>query len=230
MAERRMFAKSVTSSARFLRMPATSRLLYYDLGMDADDDGFVEAFAVIRKTGATEDDLNVLASRGFVRVINEDLVAHITEWKVNNYLRPDRYKPSLYHSILVQLESGTPTDNQPSTIGIPSVDLGSTQDRLGKDRLGKDSKSESADKPPTRKRFSPPSVEDVRAYCQERGNTVDPQRFVAHYESNGWRVGKNPMRDWKAAVRYWEKSEKEDGRGKNNLGKVDPDWSFGTRL
>lgn len=54
LAERRMFSKTVISSARFLRMPPTSRLLYFDLGMEADDDGCVEAFGVMRKTGATE--------------------------------------------------------------------------------------------------------------------------------------------------------------------------------
>jgi len=80
MAERRMFAKSVISSARFLRMPSTSRLLYYDLGMSADDDGVVEAFTVMRTTGATEDDLRVLVSKGFVVVLNEDLVTYITDW------------------------------------------------------------------------------------------------------------------------------------------------------
>ena len=52
MAERRMFSKSVINSARFLRMPQTSRLLYYDLGMAADDDGIVEAYTVLRMTGA----------------------------------------------------------------------------------------------------------------------------------------------------------------------------------
>lgn len=77
MAERRMFAKSTIGSARFLRMPSTSRLLYYDLGMQADDDGVVEAFSVMRTTGATEDDLRVLASKGFVRVLNDDLVTYI---------------------------------------------------------------------------------------------------------------------------------------------------------
>ena len=71
MAERRMFAKSVIGSARFLRMPSTSRLLYYDLGMQADDDGVVKAFSVMRTTGATEDDLRVLASKGFVSVLKE---------------------------------------------------------------------------------------------------------------------------------------------------------------
>ena len=91
MAERRMFARAVTSGARFLRMPVTSRLLYYDLGMAADDDGCVEAFAVMRMTGATEDDLKVLVSKGFVRVVNEDLVVYITDWQANNQIRKDRY-------------------------------------------------------------------------------------------------------------------------------------------
>ena len=63
LAERRMFSKTVISSARFLRMPPTSRLLYFDLGMEADDDGCVEAFTVMRKTGAAEDDLRVLVAR-----------------------------------------------------------------------------------------------------------------------------------------------------------------------
>ena len=54
-------------------------------------------------------------------------------------------------------------------------------------------------------RFIPPTVDDVRAYCQERQNNVDPERFVDYYTSNGWKVGKNPMKDWKAAVRTWER-------------------------
>lgn len=54
------------------------------------------------------------------------------------------------------------------------------------------------------KRFKPPTVEEVRAYCTERGNSIDPQSFVDFYTSNGWKVGKNAMKDWKAAVRTWE--------------------------
>lgn len=57
------------------------------------------------------------------------------------------------------------------------------------------------------RRFTPPSVDDVRAYCQERGNRVDAQRFVDFYAAKGWMVGRNPMKDWKAAVRTWERSE-----------------------
>ena len=56
-------------------------------------------------------------------------------------------------------------------------------------------------------RFSPPTVEDVRAYCIERQNNVNPEAFVDFYASKGWMVGKNKMRDWKAAVRTWENGE-----------------------
>lgn len=57
-----------------------------------------------------------------------------------------------------------------------------------------------------RKRFSPPTIEEVKAYCEERKNNVDAGRFVDYYTANGWMVGKNKMKDWKAAVRTWEKN------------------------
>ena len=59
----------------------------------------------------------------------------------------------------------------------------------------------SADKP---HRFTKPTVTDIRDYCQERGNNIDPQRFFDFYEAKGWRVGNQPMKDWRAAVRTWE--------------------------
>lgn len=55
--------------------------------------------------------------------------------------------------------------------------------------------------------FRPPTVEEVREYCQSRGNRISAERFVDHYSANGWKVGKNPMKDWKAAVRNWEKND-----------------------
>ena len=54
--------------------------------------------------------------------------------------------------------------------------------------------------------FHPPTLEEVRAYCGERGNHVDPDKWFAHYEANGWRVGRNPMKNWQASVRTWERS------------------------
>jgi len=62
-------------------------------------------------------------------------------------------------------------------------------------------------KGPTRTKFIHPNIEEVTQYCTERNNGVDPQKWFNHYTSNGWKVGKNPMKDWKAAVRTWERSE-----------------------
>ena len=58
-------------------------------------------------------------------------------------------------------------------------------------------------------RFTAPTVEQVKTYCTERGNRIDPQKFVDYYSANGWRVGRNPMKDWRAAVRTWEKNDRE---------------------
>lgn len=58
------------------------------------------------------------------------------------------------------------------------------------------------------KRFTPPTLDEVKAYCRERRNAVDPERFVDFYAAKGWMVGKNRMKDWQAAVRTWEKSDK----------------------
>ena len=209
MAERRMFAKSVIGSARFLRMPPSSRLLYYDLGMAADDDGVVEAFSVMRMTGAVEDDLRVLVSKGFLTVLNEDLVAYIVDWSKNNQIRKDRYQPSIYQNLLEQIGAV----DQLETVGQPNGNQRSTQYRLIEDsevetRKVK-SKSVKADRPPRTSRFTPPTVDEVRAYCTERKNRVDPERFVDFYSANGWKQGKGkPIVDWKAAVRTWEREEK----------------------
>ena len=67
---------------------------------------------------------------------------------------------------------------------------------------------------------------EVRSYCTEKGYTVDPQRFVDYYTSNGWRVGKNPMKDWKAAVRNWSGKDKQ----KNGKAESESLWSVGTTV
>lgn len=80
--------------------------------------------------------------------------------------------------------------------------------------IQKREKTETADEKPKRSRppFVKPTVEEVRAYCRERQNTVRAEAFVNFYESKGWMVGKSPMKDWKAAVRTWEQKDRESGR------------------
>lgn len=81
-------------------------------------------------------------------------------------------------------------------------------------QMNKDNKEEQCISP--RKRFTPPTVEDVEAYCRERGNGVDAQRFVDFYASKGWKVGNAGMKDWHAAVRNWERrDDMKNGGGKN---------------
>lgn len=159
MAERRMFSKKVIGSGRFLRMPPSSRLLYYDLGMYADDDGVAEAFFVMRTTGATEDDLRVLAAKGFITILNEDLVVLINEWDTNNLLRKDRYNKSIYGDLILAVnpdyvpldevqEPKKPTlkkvrqpgDNQVGPTWKPSGNQMEPQVREGKYSLVQDSK------------------------------------------------------------------------------------------
>lgn len=81
-----------------------------------------------------------------------------------------------------------------------------------------------ADKPPTRHKFSPPTVNEVKTYCQEQGYSVDAERFVSYYESNGWMVGRNKMKNWQAAVRNW------NGKEQKGNGKIEPEkptWTVG---
>lgn len=102
MAERRMLSIKITSSARFLRMSHASQALYMHLVMNADDDGVVEAFSIMRLAAATEENLQELADRKFIRLLNEDLVAHILDWDENNKIRADRKRDSIYKDLLEQ--------------------------------------------------------------------------------------------------------------------------------
>lgn len=96
MAERRMFAKTIIDSDAFLDMPMSARLLYYDLGMRADDDGFVNSPKKIMKMiGASSDDINVLILRKFIIPFDSGVVV-IKHWKIHNYIQKDRYKETNY--------------------------------------------------------------------------------------------------------------------------------------
>ena len=219
MAERRMFSKTVIGSARFLMMPPSSRLLYYDLGMAADDDGVVEAFTVMRTTGAAEDDLRVLVTKGFVRLLNNDLVAYITDWARNNQIRKDRYQPSIYNALLVELTDG----NQQATDGLPDGNQRSTQYSVDQYSLRKENKAAA---PPRANRFAPPTLAEVQSYVAERHSAVDPQEFIDFYESKGWMVGKTPMKDWKAACRNaerWDRWSRSEQSAEQPTRKFDPE-------
>ena len=91
-----MFSKSIVLSDAFLDMPATTRCLYFTLNMFADDDGFVNSpKSIMRTCGASDDDLKVLVGKKFVIPFESGVIV-IKHWRINNYLRGDRYKPTKY--------------------------------------------------------------------------------------------------------------------------------------
>ena len=148
MAERRMFAKTIIDSDAFLEMPISARLLYYDLGMRADDDGFVNSpKKIMRMVGASPDDLNILSLRKFI-IPFENGVVVIKHWKIHNYIRKDTYNETPYKEqrALLELDENNayrmiPEQNQ-IPVNLPSTERGLTvdtgKDRIGKDRVGKD--------------------------------------------------------------------------------------------
>lgn len=213
MAERRMFAKTIVTSDAFLDMPATSRSLYMLLCVLADDDGFVNApRSIMRMSGATEDDMKLLITKRFVLAFESGVIV-IKHWKIHNLIQKDRYKETKYldeKATLALDENNAYTEaTQPMCPPcIQDVSNPEPQVRLGKGSLGKDRE----DVQP-QKRFAKPTLEEVQAYCAERGKGVDAQKWFDYYSANGWRVGKNPMKDWKAAVRTWERSG-NNGRSK----------------
>ena len=103
MAERRMFAKTIIDSDAFIDMPVSARLLYYDLSMRADDDGFVNAPKKIMKfVGASIDDMNILIARKFVLTFESGVIV-IKHWRIHNYIQKDRYQETKYKEEKAQL-------------------------------------------------------------------------------------------------------------------------------
>lgn len=134
MAERRMFAKTIVLSDAFLDMPLSTRCLYFTLGMLADDDGFINSpKSIMRQCGASDDDLKMLIAKKYVLAFESGIIV-IKHWRINNYLRSDRYKETPYQEELSQLEI---TKNGSYTFGdgIPNAGIPS----IGKDSIGKNS-------------------------------------------------------------------------------------------
>lgn len=198
MAQRRMFSKDITENDAFLDMPLSSQALYFHLGMQSDDDGFVSPNRIVRMLGCQTDDLKILIAKKFVLPF-EDGVVVIKHWLINNYIQKDRYKPTTHQDKLAQLSIKSNNGYKMNTECIQNVRLGKV--RLGKVRLDKE--SQEGDKS---RRFTPPSLQEVTDYCNERNNTVDPEAFINHYQSNGWFRGKTKIKDWRACVRTWEKT------------------------
>ena len=230
MAERRMFAKSVIDSDLFLEMPATTQMLYFHLAMRADDDGFVgNPKRIMRMVGSSEDDMKVLLAKQFILAFETGVIV-IRHWRLHNLIKTDRYKETLYIEEKSRLTMDgnkvyTANGNQLEPVWNPNGTKMEPQDRLGKDSIGKVSigqdslgeKEREDTNVSSRKKFVPPTAEEVSAYVHEKGYRVDPERFIDHYTANGWMCGKVKMKDWKAAVRNWNRNQKNSGQSTDHV-------------
>ena len=147
MAEKRMFSSNVIDSDAFLDMSPTARLLYYDMGMRADDDGFIDSpKKIMRIIGASDSDLKELIDNGFVLRFDSGVIV-IRHWYVNNRVRRDTYHETIYteeksrllleKNNVYQLRNDSVTDTLQTRDEIGSQIRGG-EDRIDKDRLGKD--------------------------------------------------------------------------------------------
>lgn len=222
MANKRMFALDVIDTDRFCEMPVSARLLYYELGMRGDDEGFVQnPKRIMLTTGTTVDDLKVLAAKGYVILFDSGVLV-ITHWQKNNFIQKDRFHETTCLAEKAQIQT---TDSKiyellPSGNKLDTPCIRTVSDLEAQIRLDKTRKEEKA-RAPSSRRFTPPTVDEVAAYCRERGNGVDAQRFVDFYASKGWRVGSSGMRDWRAAVRNWERQDNTKNGGGKNGGNYD---------
>lgn len=141
MANKRMFSIDVTETDTFLEMPLTAQALYFHLAMRGDDDGFVSnPRSIMRVTGCSENDLKTLAESGYIITFRSGVIV-ISDWKVNNYLRGDRYKPTTFQNELSMLTETAnkryvlESDSQRSTVGIPNSNQMETQYSIEKNRV-----------------------------------------------------------------------------------------------
>jgi hypothetical protein len=142
MADKRMISLQILNSAKFLKMPISAQALYAHLVVRADDDGVVESYGVLRLVGANEDDLKILAAKGYVVILNEDYVTYINNWTDFNILRSDRSKDSIYQQLLVSVLPDVPVlvkkerSDRSMKNKINGTSHGLPMDGIGQVRLG----------------------------------------------------------------------------------------------
>ena len=138
MAKKRMFSTQITESDAFVSMPLSTQALYFHLGLNCDDDGVLDSpKRVQRMIGASDDDMNLLIAKRFIIPFESGVIV-IKHWKINNYIRKDRYNPTVYTEemgMLTLKENGA--YSLTNVLGIPNDNQCDTQIRLDKNRLNK---------------------------------------------------------------------------------------------
>lgn len=226
MSKKRMFSPQITDSDAFIDMPLSTQCLYFHLCMHSDDDGFCnQTKKIARMIGASEDDLKLLLIKKFVIAFDTGVLV-IKHWRMHNYIRGDRYTETVYKEEKAQLDVdesniyhlmppchtiGTPDD---IPVVIPAVDTDKIRedkirlDKISVEESSDDLTSKSSDTRTSTPRMRRPSLDEIKDYFFEIGGTeTEAESFFDYYSANGWKVGKNPMKNWKSACNNWHRNE-----------------------
>lgn len=208
MAQKRMFDKRVIESDRFTDLPNSTKALYFMAGMSADDKGFFQPRRLQKTYGFAEDDFKVLIAKNYF-IVFESGVMVVTDWNKNNWLDSRRITETEYvdELKLLKLINNKYELKSENELAKPMLRENSIEENSIEENsiVYKESKKKES-------RFAKPSLTEIQNYCNERKNGINANAFYDFYESKNWYVGKNKMRDWKAAIRTWEQRNKKDNK------------------
>lgn len=221
----RIIKESICTSDSIEKLSWFEEVLFYRLTVNCDDYGrFDGRVAVIKnRLFPLKDDLSAQEVKdGLISLEMAGLISsyefngkpyiYLPTWNDHQNVRAKRSKypdPDLCVKARAYICNQVPS-NVPDIQSVSlSVSLSNSEDKEPGGGSPPPITPDEPDENPKRTVFKPPSLEEVTAYCQERGKGVDPERWHNYYTANGWMVGRTKMKDWKAAVRTWEKKENE---------------------
>jgi hypothetical protein len=199
-----MFSKTIIDSDAFIDMPATARLLYFDLSMRSDDEGFCGSpQKIIRMTGASKEDLQTLIDSRFIIPFDSGVVV-IRHWRIHNYIQSDRFHSTLFVEERKHIkQTANKSYELTDTECIQDVSDADTQVRLGKASIGKDRVGEARET-----ETPPPTLEAVKARYRElcKEHHVTPIQGVAE------RFITYPHTHWESELKQWVSDDVAKGK------------------
>lgn len=242
---KRMLSEGIKRSAQIDQLSWFEEVVFYRLIVTADDYGRVDGRSILLRNDlfptkenvtkkAVEDAVSRLASVGLLcrYTVSGTPYLFFPTWEKHQRLRAKKSKlpapPANIggHTSNDSLsETCLSNDGQMTDVCLLELEVEEELEEEELEEVVETLSNESVTRTHANgKKSIPPTVEEVAEYCRERNNGVDAQRFVDYYTANGWKVGKNPMKDWKAAVRTWESGSKKPTKtsGLSEQGTIDP--------
>lgn len=224
MARKRMIDPNFWRDEKIGELEPIARLIFIGLWNFADDNGVGRANPKLLKadilpyddTFRVSDFQKCLDKLSMFKLITLYEIEEQKYYYINNFLKYQTINRPTPSKLPLPSESLLNTDNK-NTHGIITDNSMSNQQKCNPNIREVNIREDNIKESNRGKKFTPPSLSEISDYCKERNNDVSPQRFKDFYESKGWYVGKNKMKDWKAAIRTWEQREIKQPNKKSKL-------------